>query len=146
MYSKKHLIALFLAIVCVIGCFSTPVAAANSSDPAVPYASSYFASYSVTCTGADTGLKVKFDVVCPRTMTTVGANSVTIQKLINGKWETQRTDTYIALDLRNSNSKICNRTLNYSYSSGTYRAIIVYYACDSNGSDTKSLTSSSYTF
>jgi hypothetical protein len=105
-------------------------------------ASQLISYYSANLTANGTTLTVEIDVVGTQVCDTIGASQVIIQKKVNGIWqfETNLGNSYSY----NSNSHL--DSLNYTGSAGNeYRAVVTFFACKGNVSETKTVTTQSVT-
>lgn len=139
----KKRIAVFLivalSLVSIFGTFST--ASARASD--------YFNSYAASINkNSDNTISVDFTVTATDVMPTLGVSSIQIQKLNSstGSWTTSYTFTTSNTSglQTSSKSKHSNTvTSSSSFSAGTYRAYVTFYAKDASGSDSKTYTTTS---
>lgn len=123
-----------LVVILVIG-FLPSVASARGDDR--------FVSYSATLTSIENGdLCVYFRVVARNTMDTIGVSNINIQWYNGSRWVGEKTYTSTDIpELLKSNSASHSDTVTYTPThSGSYRAVVTFYAKDSTGVSTKQTT------
>lgn len=143
MVQLKKRIALLLSITMILtfafGTFTT--ASARASD--------YFDSYVAYITkNSDKTITVDFTANATGTMTTLGASSIQIQKSTTSGWSTVYTfTTSNTTGLQKSSAVTYTKafTTPDTFSAGTYRAYVTFYAKNSSGSENKYYTTSSVT-
>jgi len=134
---KKHIISVILVSMLIMT-IGSPVLAAG-----VPRASTYFSSYTTTISANSSHLVTAEGIVYGvSTMTTIGAQSVAIQKYQSGAWTTVKTVT----NQYATNTNGAGVTVTYQGTAGVqYRAQFVFYAANSSGSATTTIITTSVT-
>jgi len=140
---KKTVYSLLtLSIVLILCVSSISVALATVEG------SSYLESYcSIIVAEGSSKIVITFDVAGTGKMTSIGVTQIEVQKKIGNSWY---TDTTLKAsnnpNFLTSNSYIHSSSVRVTGVPGTqYRAILTFYAANSNGSDSKDQTSSTVT-
>lgn len=143
-----RLVAILLTLAVYASLFSGVSLALQEDTGVSPAASSYFSYYSVTASNVSGKLRVIFSVTSPSTMDELGVSVLTIQKKnSSGTWYTYSTYDSDDINMINTNASYCSRSIDFSnISSGTYRAVLRFYACDNNNSESHILYSSQVSF
>lgn len=132
----RRLSALFLvfSIFCAV---SAPVVAAASDDMVSPRASYYISSTFASISNNNGSVKVSFDIVATRKMTSLGATMVRIKDSSGATVKTFYSSS--TSGMMGYNCTIYNSSVTYNGSANTqYYAVVSFKAEDSTGSDTDS--------
>jgi hypothetical protein len=119
-----------ISVICSVAAVS---AAARASD--------YIETYSASISRSGTTVTVNYAIIGTGSMTSIGASSIVIYR--NGV--SVATFSYPTVSaLRSSNTFTHDSNVYYTGTSGnTYYAVITFYAGNSSGSDTRTITTSS---
>jgi len=139
---KKRLLSIVSAILIVSTLLST-VAIATMAPPT--RSSAYINAYAKTLSASDKKLTVTYSIIGCGVMTSIGASSIKIyEKNGTAAWTVVKTFSYPSdSSLRSSKTTVHASTVTYTGTAGRqYYAEIVFYAGNSNGSDTRTVTTS----
>lgn len=141
----KKLITLIMALTLVLSCVFSSFAFAAQPENIEPYASSYFTSNTVKLSDEGNGkVKVTYTVASKDVMDELGIKKIVIQKKVGSDWDDVKTYSsanYSSFISQNVAEK--RGSITYNGTEGkTYQAKVTFYAKDSSGSATKTITSS----
>ena len=137
----KKILTLMMTLAFTLSCFFSITAYA--AENVEPYASTYFSSYSAEIIPNGSGeITIRYSVKAKKTMPELGASKVVVQEKSGSTWTDKKTFSKSTTpSMVASNKPIFTKDLKYSGTEGKeYRAVITFYAKDSNGSDTKVYT------
>ena len=142
----KRLITLMMTLAFTLSCFfsiSAYAAQDNQDNTAIPYASTYFSNYSAEIIPKNNGkITIRYSVQAKTPMIELGASKVVVQEKSGSTWTDKKTfKKSTTSSMVGSNKAVFSKDLSYSGTEGKdYRAIVTFYAKDSNGSATKTYT------
>jgi len=134
-----------LLLIGMISSLSIPkTVIADNIDVVVPLSSDYFVSTNVKIKAETNGkIQVNAELTATKKMKKLGFEYIKIQKYENGRWSTVDT---LDRDVYAYDSSMSNYLFTYKGKVGEqYRALVKFYAQDSNGSDTKIAVSNTIT-
>ena len=143
MYKKSFKV---ISVILVLSALFVISAAAAYIPPDSPDASAYISSYSVSIINGGSGkLKVQFDITGTGTMTKIGASCIQIYKS-NGThvatiWHTDSGRG----GMMGSNTPYHSDQESYTVTPGSYYVLITFYAKNSSGWDTRTVTTGTRT-